>query len=287
MIHTANEFTKTHHRHLLSGISPGLHALPPGCLTEPAAAPARSTRAATAAAHHPSTPPAAQSPRASGAELPPSALGAGARGMQQSMSLGALIDVNPLQGNPADALLGHAQLRAGEPVFDESLFRTGSTGVAASSGGAVPTSQAGPSTSSAGHGMSPMPASSSSMDLNMAGDLLGMPLMPGEYNVKDIDAVYFGQGVDNDLEDWSSFLEVPDFMTTFANSQGAGPSALPSNVAFEQPLVSVRDPKLGMGDQGLGMGGLPAGASSPQQSGGSPAPDCVVPEVPAFKKQRV
>lgn len=31
--------------------------------------------------------------------------------------------------------------------------------------------------------------------------------------------MYFGDGVENDLDDWSSFLEVPDFMTTFANSQ--------------------------------------------------------------------
>ena len=39
---------------------------------------------------------------------------------------------------------------------------------------------------------------------------------------QDIDAVYFGDGMENDLEDWSSFLEVPDFMTTFANSQVRG-----------------------------------------------------------------
>lgn len=31
--------------------------------------------------------------------------------------------------------------------------------------------------------------------------------------------MYFGEGTDNDLDDWASFLEVPDFMTTFANSQ--------------------------------------------------------------------
>lgn len=36
---------------------------------------------------------------------------------------------------------------------------------------------------------------------------------------QDIDAVFFGDGIENDLEDWSSFLEVPDFMTTFSNSQ--------------------------------------------------------------------
>lgn len=28
MIHTANEFTKTHHRYILSGMAAGLHGLP-------------------------------------------------------------------------------------------------------------------------------------------------------------------------------------------------------------------------------------------------------------------
>lgn len=115
MIHTANEFTKTHHRHLLSGISPGLHALPAGCLTEAGPLPPRSTRAATAAAHQsgasgtssaapsaspaPSTPPSGQSPARDtglGMQL--------AGGLHHSQS-GALIDVNLMQGNPADALM--------------------------------------------------------------------------------------------------------------------------------------------------------------------------------------
>ena len=43
---------------------------------------------------------------------------------------------------------------------------------------------------------------------------------------QDIDAVYFGDGAVNDLEDWSSFLEVPDFMASFSSS--------------EVPLVSAR-----------------------------------------------
>lgn len=134
MIHTANEFTKTHHRHLLSGISPGLHALPAGCLTEPTAAPSRSTRAATAAAHQsgasgtsasaspaPSSPADGQSPSRGGPEQGsgygavdqgfrrPSTTENGqgvaySRGMLYSGSA-SLIDVHPVQGNPADSLM--------------------------------------------------------------------------------------------------------------------------------------------------------------------------------------
>jgi len=36
---------------------------------------------------------------------------------------------------------------------------------------------------------------------------------------QDIDAVYFGDGAVNDLDDWSNFLEVPDFMASFNCSQ--------------------------------------------------------------------
>jgi hypothetical protein len=36
---------------------------------------------------------------------------------------------------------------------------------------------------------------------------------------QDIDAVYFGDGAVNDLEDWSNFLEVPDFMASFSSSE--------------------------------------------------------------------
>ena len=61
---------------------------------------------------------------------------------------------------------------------------------------------------------------------------------------------------------------------------------MPTNVAFEQPLVSVRDPKLGQGDQGLGSEAARAGPSSPN-SHSSGAPDFVVPEVPTYKKQRI
>lgn len=60
---------------------------------------------------------------------------------------------------------------------------------------------------------------------------------------------------------------------------------MPTNVAFEQPLVSVRDPKLGQGDQGA-AGPEGAGPSSPP-SRASPVPDFVVPEASAFKKQRI
>jgi len=31
--------------------------------------------------------------------------------------------------------------------------------------------------------------------------------------------VYFGDGAVNDLDDWSNFLEVPDFMASFNCSQ--------------------------------------------------------------------
>ena len=48
MIHTANEFTKIHHRHLLSGYAAGLHPLPAGSVVEAPAVMHRSTRSATA-----------------------------------------------------------------------------------------------------------------------------------------------------------------------------------------------------------------------------------------------
>ena len=48
MIHTANEFTKIHHRHLLSGYAAGLHPLPAGSVVEAPTLPHRSTRSATA-----------------------------------------------------------------------------------------------------------------------------------------------------------------------------------------------------------------------------------------------
>ena len=31
--------------------------------------------------------------------------------------------------------------------------------------------------------------------------------------------MYFGDGAVNDLEDWSNFLEVPDFMASFSSSE--------------------------------------------------------------------
>jgi hypothetical protein len=67
---------------------------------------------------------------------------------------------------------------------------------------------------------------------------------------------------------------------------------LPSAPAFDQPVVSVRDPA-GLVAGGvvkskaasLRGGGMPSSSGS---AGGSPAPDGVVPEVvPALKKQRV
>ena len=51
MIHTANEFTKIHHRHLLSGFAAGLHPLPAGSVVEAPTLPHRSTRSATAQQH--------------------------------------------------------------------------------------------------------------------------------------------------------------------------------------------------------------------------------------------
>ena len=51
MIHTANEFTKIHHRHLLSGYAAGLHPLPAGSTVEALTLPHRSTRSATAQQH--------------------------------------------------------------------------------------------------------------------------------------------------------------------------------------------------------------------------------------------
>jgi len=61
--------------------------------------------------------------------------------------------------------------------------------------------------------------------------------------------------------------------------------------AFDQPVVSVRDPSSLIGGGGgmegkagaLRHGGMPSSSGS----AGSPAPDGVVPEVPALKKQRV
>ena len=55
MIHTANEFTKTHHRHLLSNFAAGLHPLPAGTTVEPVAMPQHSTRRATAQAQRAAT----------------------------------------------------------------------------------------------------------------------------------------------------------------------------------------------------------------------------------------
>ena len=68
-----------------------------------------------------------------------------------------------------------------------------------------------------------------------------------------------------------------------------GQAELPSAPAFDQPVVSVRDPA------GLVAGGVRSkaaalcGGAMPCSSGsaGSPAPDGVVPEVPALKKQRI
>ena len=61
--------------------------------------------------------------------------------------------------------------------------------------------------------------------------------------------------------------------------------------AFDQPVVSVRDPAslAGAGGGIDGKAGALRGGAMPSssESAGSPAPDGVVPEVPALKKQRV
>ena len=65
---------------------------------------------------------------------------------------------------------------------------------------------------------------------------------------------------------------------------------LASAPAFDQPVVSVRDPASLAGAGGMdGKVAALRGSALPSSSGsaGSPAPDGVVPEVPVLKKQRV
>jgi hypothetical protein len=211
MIHTANEFTKIHHRHLLSGYAAGLHPLPAGSVVEAPALPHRSTRSATAQqqqGHQPfgggrdvsngsSPATSAHLHSASAAQAVPMQHGNGAvdgpadcfaegtgdaaMGLKQSASLGSLIDVGASLSNRREALTGQA-LGGG---FDSAPFRQ-STGAGGSGSGRAQqdSSGAGVSDSAAAAATAFAADAERGMSMTLAADLLGMPSLPGEFNAK-------------------------------------------------------------------------------------------------------
>lgn len=226
MIHTANEFTKVHHRYILSGVVAGLQVLDDPKPVAPGAG-AGSTAVPALPFNSPSAlqSPANLSSRGSEALLDMSAAG-GPSGVTFPSGLGG--------GSASGSLAG--------ATGNISPFGFGTTPGPTTSGAAASSGDA----SADGLG-----------NVTLAADLLGMPSLPDNYNVKDVDAAWGDAGL-GDLEEWSQYLEVPDlgFLDNLGGNDDGGlfsPDLLPFDTggtaegfseSYEEPNVSVRAPDL-------------------------------------------
>jgi hypothetical protein len=264
MIHTANEFTKTHHRYILSNVAAGLHGLP-----EPSSSGASSAAETTTNIQR------------GGASAMPR--------IQPSSSSGELLNMPRL---PTGAVLMGAPsadapvpLQASQPEADgaQAALGGGIGSGAFSSGG----SGAGASRDAGGASAS---AAERSTSVTLAADLLGMPSLPPNYSAKDVDAAWGDAGL-GDFDDWSRFLEVPDlgFLHDDAAGDwfggGGGASQPADGSIFDDPVVSVRDPT-------LVTSAVPSSAPAAQPKAGGIGPagggrDSLVPEVPSLKRPRI
>jgi hypothetical protein len=256
MIHTANQFTKTHHRYILSGVAAGLHGLP-----EPSASSASSEAETMTTVQ-----------RRSVAAMP---------AIQHAPSNGDLLNLPQGMVPTGATLAGAPSLGAPAPIAaGQQQRRQASASTRGGDGGA------GPSGSGSG-------GAERHDSVTLASDLLGMPSLPQNYSAKDVDAVWGDAGL-GDLDDWSKFLEVPDlggFLPDDAAGDifgSAGGASQPADsTIFDDPVVSVRDPaRLSSSVPSP----LPPHVQQPKTRLGTGSPatprDSMVPEVPTLKRQR-
>lgn len=266
MIHTANEFTKTHHRYILSGFTCGLHGLPEASSSGAAGSADTTARRSTASAAMP------------GIARPPSS--------------GDLLEMPKLPTGAA--LMGAPSMGAPNPL-DGAAAAAGPGAVGGSSSAAtaaVPSDAGGSSSSHDG--------------VTLAADLLGMPALPDNYSAKDVDAAWgdAGLGDFDDWSSFLEVPDL-GFLPETSSGDWFGPDAAAAAAAepvvtFDPPTVSVRDPSRVSSTAAPAMSPLvakaplaAATAAAAGAAGGSgahpesPPKDSLVPVVPAPKRQRV